>query len=90
MDRIHINRPVRKPLVPFANGTKYCEPVSLVRELEGSLMGRNIYTILHETHHPDPDASHIHILIQAFILIQAIKRRLKLTIQVHMQQIYLK
>jgi hypothetical protein len=46
MGRIRINRPVRKPLVRFANGTKYCEPVSLVRELEGSLMGRNIYTII--------------------------------------------
>jgi hypothetical protein len=44
MGRIRINQPVRKPLVRFANGTKYCEPVSLVRELEGSLMGRNIYT----------------------------------------------
>ena len=43
MGRIRINRPVRKTLVRFANGTKYCEPVSLVRELEGSLMGRNIY-----------------------------------------------
>jgi len=45
MGRIRINRPVRKPLVRFANGTKYCEPVSPVRELEGSLMGRNMYTM---------------------------------------------
>jgi hypothetical protein len=44
MGRIRINRPVHKPLVQVANGTKYCEPVSLVRELEGSLMGRNIYS----------------------------------------------
>ena len=45
-------------------------------------------------HHSDPNASHI--LIQAtifvltFILIQAIKRRLWLTIQVHIQELLLK
>jgi len=48
--RVYINWLVREPLVRFANGMKYCEPVSLVRELEGSPMGRNI-SVLDTTHH---------------------------------------
>jgi len=30
---------------------------------------KRVCTIWHETHHPDPDASHMHILIQATIII---------------------